>query len=153
MSICVRVYTFSLLSSAAGPSHNRLGDAVLNTSAMRPAARMGCLVMTLACPKPLSLYRPRDPRASDLWRLLDEHFDSFRQVYDEQFQAKYGFWRPVVKRSVTAFLKCGDLQEGFARVRCPDCPHEMFVAFSCKQPTIAARRCPPVPPATRNAPY
>jgi len=100
---------------------------------MRPAARMGCLVMTLACPKPLSLYRPRDPRASDLWRLLDEHFDSFHQVYDEQFQAKYGFWRPVVARSVTAFLKCGDLQEGFARVRCPDCHHEMFVAFSCKQ--------------------
>ena len=26
-----------------------------------------------------------------------------------------------------------DLQEGFARVRCPDCKHEMFVAFSCKQ--------------------
>ena len=95
MSICVRVYTFSLLSSAAGPSHIRLRDAVLNTSAMRPAARMGCLVMTLACPKPLSLYRPRDPRAFDLWRLLDEHFDSFRQVYDERYQAKYGFWRPV----------------------------------------------------------
>jgi len=99
---------------------------------LRPAARMGCLVMTLACPKPLSLYRPRDPRASDLWRLLDERFESFRQIYDEQFQAKYGFWRPVVERSVTAFLKCGDLQEGFARVRCPDCRHEMFVAFSCK---------------------
>jgi transposase-like protein len=32
-----------------------------------------------------------------------------------------------------AFLKCGDLQEGFARVRCPKCKHEMFVAFSCKQ--------------------
>ena len=32
-----------------------------------------------------------------------------------------------------AFLKCGDLHEGFARVRCPDCHHEMFVAFSCKQ--------------------
>ena len=84
-----------LLSSAAGPSENRLGGAVLNTSTMRPAARMGCLVMTLACPISLSLYRPRDPRASGLWRLLDEHFDSFRQVYDEQFQAKYGFWRPV----------------------------------------------------------
>jgi len=62
---------------------------------MRPAARMGCLIMTLACPKPLSLYRPRDPRVSDLWPLLDEHFDCFRQVYDEQFQAKYGFWRPL----------------------------------------------------------
>jgi len=34
---------------------------------------------------------------------------------------------------VSAFLKCGDLQEGFARVRCPDCKHEMFVAYSCKQ--------------------
>ena len=89
------MHTFSLLSSAAGHSHNRLGDAVVNTSVMRPAARMGCLIMTLACPKPLSLYRPRDRHASDLWRLLDEHFDSFRQVDDEQFQTKYGFWRPV----------------------------------------------------------
>lgn len=89
--------------------------------------------MAFASPIPPALYRPRDPRDSDLWRLMDEHFDSFRQVYDECYQAKYGFWRPVVERSVTAFLKCGDLEEGFARVRCPDCKHEMFVAFSCKQ--------------------
>jgi ribosomal protein S27E len=89
--------------------------------------------MAVPCTKPPVLYRPRDPRASDLWRLIDEHFDSFQQVYDERFQAKYGFWRPIIERSVAAFLKCGDLQEGFARVRCPDCRHEMFVAFSCKQ--------------------
>ena len=31
------------------------------------------------------------------------------------------------------YLKCGDLREGFARVRCPTCAHEIFVAFSCKQ--------------------
>ena len=43
-----------------------------------------------------SLYRPRDPQASDLWRLLDEHFASFQQVYDERYQAKYGYWRPIV---------------------------------------------------------
>ena len=84
---------------------------------------MCCQVMALACPKPLPLYRPRDPRASDLWRLMDQHFETFRQVYDEQFQAKYGFWRPVVDGSVTAFLTRGDLQKGFARVRCPDCHH------------------------------
>ncbi len=47
-------------------------------------------------------------------------FDSFQQVYDERFQEKYGYWRPIVEQSVAAFLKCGDLQEGFARVRCPD---------------------------------
>lgn len=89
--------------------------------------------MALPCLKPLPLYRPRDPQASDLWRLMDQHFESFQQLYDERFEAKYGFWRPVVQRSVAAFLKCGDLQEGFARVRCPDCKHEMFVAYSCKQ--------------------
>ena len=58
---------------------------------MRRCAWMGCLVMALACRLPLPLYRPRDPQASDLWRLIDQHFDSFRQVYDERFQAKYGF--------------------------------------------------------------
>ena len=84
--------------------------------------------MGLPCLKPLPLYRPRDPQASDLWRLLHGHFETFREVYEERFQAKYGFWRPVIDRSVTAFLKCGDLQEGFARVRCLDCKPEMFVA-------------------------
>jgi len=66
-------------------------------------------------------------------RTKDQHFPTFQQVYDERYEAKYGFWRPVIDRSVTAFLKCGDLHQGFARVRCPDCQHEMFVAFSCKQ--------------------
>ena len=89
--------------------------------------------MATACVEPRPLYRPRDPQASNLWRLLDEHFESFQQVYDQRYQAKYGYWRPIVEQSVAAFLKCGDLQEGFARVRCPDCKHEMFVAFSCKQ--------------------
>ena len=89
--------------------------------------------MVASCSDPLPLYQPRDPQASDLWQLLDQHFDSFRQVYDQRYQPKYGFWRPVIDRSVAAFLKCGDLQQGFARIRCPDCHHEMFVAFSCKQ--------------------
>ena len=89
--------------------------------------------MAAPCAKPPVLYRPRDPQASDLWRLIDQHFDSFQQVYDERYQAKYGYWRPIIEQSVTAYLKCGDLHAGFARVRCPDCKHEMFVAFSCKQ--------------------
>lgn len=83
--------------------------------------------------EPLPFYHPRNPRASGLWRLMDRHFETFQRVYDQRFAAKYGFWRPIVERSVTAFLGCGDLHEGFARVRCPDCRHEMFVAFSCKQ--------------------
>jgi len=39
--------------------------------------------MVAACAKLPVLYQPRDPRASRLWCLIDEHFDSFQQVYDE----------------------------------------------------------------------
>jgi hypothetical protein len=90
-------------------------------------------VLAAPCAKPLDLHRPRDSQASDLRRLMDEHFESFQQVCDERFAAKYGYWRPVVERSVEAFLKCGDFQEGFARVRCRKCKHEMSVAYSRKQ--------------------
>ena len=85
--------------------------------------------------RPASAYRPRRPRDSPLWRLLDRHYDEFEGVYDERYQKRYGFWRPVIQRTVRKFLACGDLREGFARVRCPKCRYEFFVAFSCR------RRC------------
>ena len=73
----------------------------------------GVLLKALPCLNPSPLYRPPDPQASDLWRLLDKHIDSFQQVYNERFQAKYGYWRGIVEQSAATFLKCGDLQEGF----------------------------------------
>ncbi len=79
------------------------------------------------------LYKPRVPQNSLLWQLLSTHFDTFERVYDDRFAERYGFWRPRIHTSVAAYLKCGDLHEGFARVRCPQCKHEMFVAYSCKQ--------------------
>ncbi len=33
---------------------------------------------------------------------------------------------------VRDYLKCGDLREGFARIRCPDCRREYLLAFSCR---------------------
>jgi len=102
--------------------------------------------------QPRPLYRPRNPQASGLWRVASGHFDEFERVYDERFAAKYGFWRPVIRHAVQAYLKCGDLREGFARVRCPNCTHEMFVAFSCKQ-RCACPSCstlPVQPLATRQ---
>jgi hypothetical protein len=33
---------------------------------------------------------PSPQAASDLWRLLDQHFETVRQVYEERFAAKYG---------------------------------------------------------------
>ena len=41
-------------------------------------------------------------------------------------------------------LECGDLEQGFARVRCRKCPEEFLVAFSCKRggvcPSCGAKR-------------
>ena len=65
--------------------------------------------------------------------------DEFERVYDERLQPQQVYWRPVIRAAMDNFLpacahrKCGDLREGFARVRCPDCGKEFFVAFSCKQ--------------------
>ena len=71
---------------------------------------MGCPAASRAA----ATYRPRRPRASALHLLLDGYFRQFQQVYDERYQQRYGFWRPVIARTVEKFLTCGDLREGFA---------------------------------------
>jgi hypothetical protein len=48
------------------------------------------------------------------------------------FSREFGFFRPVISRIVRKYLECGDLEQGFARVRCPDCHHEYLLAFSCR---------------------
>ena len=85
------------------------------------------------------MYRTRDPEASPFFTLVRDYFDEFERVYPQRFQKQYGFWRPVIRDSIVKFLKCGDLKEEFARVRCPECGTEFFVAFSCRQRSC----CPP----------
>ena len=90
--------------------------------------------MGLPCPRiETEFYQPRQPQESPFYQLVDQYYDEFERVYPEQYEKKYGFWRPVIGDAVARFLKCDDVQEGFARVRCPDCTHEFFVAFSCRQ--------------------
>jgi len=84
-------------------------------------------------PKPGKFYRPRDHEASPFFKVVRDYFDEFERVYPERYQKRYGYWRPVIRSSIDKLLKCGDLKEGFARVRCPDCKAEFFVAFSCRQ--------------------
>jgi hypothetical protein len=54
-------------------------------------------------------YRTRDPEASPFFALVRDYFDEFEQIYPEQFQNQYGYWRPVIRDSIDKFLKCGDL--------------------------------------------
>ena len=77
-------------------------------------------------------YRARKPKASPLWQCLSRHFDDFLAGYEERYQPRYGFLRPIIPEVVNKFLDCGDLERGFARVRCEHCKHEYLLAFSCK---------------------
>jgi hypothetical protein len=90
----------------------------------------------------VSFYHRRDPFASPLWQVVDRYYDEFERVYPERYAKTYGFWRPVIGNVVGKFLLCGDLREGFARVRCPGCGAEMkFIAFIERkdQPTSSRR--------------
>ena len=77
-------------------------------------------------------YRARQPKGSPLYRLLDSHYKEFRDVYNERFSRRYGFWRPVTDEVVHKYLQCGDPHFGFARIRCKECGAEYLRAFSCK---------------------
>ena len=79
------------------------------------------------------VYRPRRPRESPLWKCLSRHFDTFLNTYEERYQRRYGFLRPIIPEVVSKFLDCGDLEQGFARIRCDHCKHEFILPFSCRQ--------------------
>jgi hypothetical protein len=79
------------------------------------------------------VYRPRRPKESPLWQCLCAHFDEFLEAYEERYQPRYGFLRPIIPEVVDKFLTCADLKQGFARIRCDNCKHEFILPYSCRQ--------------------
>jgi hypothetical protein len=75
-------------------------------------------------------YEPRDPAASALYQVVREHVETFR-VQAARLRDGEGLPR-FVDDEFRAFLNCGFLAGGFARLRCADCRAERLVAFSCK---------------------
>ena len=97
--------------------------------------------MVTAC---ATQYRARSPRATPLYRLFETHFEEVRGQWEERFERRFGFWRGFVDEQVRRYLDCGLFENGFARIRCPDCAEEYLLAFSCKSrelcPSCAAKR-------------
>ncbi|MGH9463011.1 MAG: IS91 family transposase [Vicinamibacteria bacterium] len=93
------------------------------------AAPLGSLPRADTCP---AVYRPRNPRATSLYQLLDTHFETLKRRWEERFEPRYGSWRDFWDSAVFSYLDCGVFQSGFARVVCPKCRFEFLVAFSCK---------------------
>jgi hypothetical protein len=81
-------------------------------------------------PETSSLYEPRDPTHSILYRLVQDHFETFRA---QAASLRDGEGLPrFVEREFREFLTCGCLAAGFARFHCDACGHDRLVPFSCK---------------------
>lgn len=80
-----------------------------------------------------AIYRSRNPQATDYYRCIEEHPEPFIQRYEERFERAYGFFRPYLQQVIYRYLDCGNLHNGFARVKCRECNHEYLLAFSCKR--------------------
>ena len=82
--------------------------------------------MVCLSPQVATIYRPRQPRQSPLYRLVERYYPEFVRTYGERYQQRYGTWRPIIGEVARKFLRCGDLHFGFARVQCTGCPHEEY---------------------------
>lgn len=78
------------------------------------------------------IYNSRNPQDSPFYQCIADYYEEFEMVYDECYERKYGFWRPVIQEAIQKFLECGDIAHGFARVRCDNCGHSYLLSFSCK---------------------
>ena len=76
------------------------------------------------------VYRRRRPTTTPLYPVVQHHLETFLAQATESDPMGYGVpsW---VEKDLRAYLRCGILAHGFARVRCDDCSHERLLAFSC----------------------
>ena len=90
------------------------------------------------------LYRPRNPRKTPLYQLMETHYEDVKALWEERFEKIYGRWRGFIDQAVWRYLDCGRPESGFARLRCSDCGLERLLTLSCKQrgicPSCDAKR-------------
>jgi hypothetical protein len=81
-------------------------------------------------PPATAIYEPRDPAQRVLYRVVLDHFETFRA---QAASLRDGEGLPgVVEREFREFLTCGCLAAGFARFHCDACGHDRLVPCSCK---------------------
>src|SRR3989304_6840910 len=78
------------------------------------------------------IYNRRHPERTDYYRIIEGSFEEFERSYPDQFEDKYGYLRTEVMKALYSFLDCGIPENGMARVRCDECGHDFFVAYSCR---------------------
>jgi hypothetical protein len=66
----------------------------------------------------VGVYRPRRPRTSPLYRLVEGHSRELSLVWDKRFAATCGDWRAVIPKVVDQFL-ASDLARVHLNLRTP----------------------------------
>jgi len=90
------------------------------------------------------LYRPRNPRATPSFQLVEAHYEDVKSLWEERFEKTHGRWRGFTDAVVARYLDCASPECGFARLRCEACGSERLLLFSCRQrgicPSCDAKR-------------
>jgi hypothetical protein len=82
---------------------------------------------TAKLPKP---YRQRQPEKTILYQLIINHLETM--LAESCTRNEHGFGYPrFIEREFRRYLSCGQLGEGFARVKCKSCGYEKLLAFAC----------------------
>ncbi|MFM7204933.1 MAG: transposase zinc-binding domain-containing protein [Myxococcota bacterium] len=89
-------------------------------------------------------YVPRHAQGTPLFRILQDHLETFLAEAEQGSETAGGFLRPEVRSTLEKYMECGVLRFGFARIHCDDCGHEELLPLSCRFrgfcPSCHARR-------------
>ncbi len=78
-------------------------------------------------------YRRRKPQYGPYYQCIEDSYEEFKRSYERNFNKKYGYLRSHIEKVIYQYLDCGILHNGFARIKCKECNHEYFLAYSCKR--------------------
>ena len=65
-----------------------------------------------ACARAVSpqFYRPRQPKTTTLYQIVSGHGTRLEVSWDDRFADRFGPLRPVVPKTLEAYLRCGVLE-------------------------------------------
>jgi len=90
------------------------------------------------------IYRPRSPRTTVLFQLVEAHYEDVKSLWEDRFEKTHGWWRGFTDTAIARYLDCASPECGFARLRCDTCRAERLLLSSCRQrgicPSCDAKR-------------
>ena len=57
------------------------------------------------------IYRQRHPEQTACHKIFQNHYKSFRDSYEERYEWRYGYFRPLIDEELEKYLRCGILTQ------------------------------------------